>query len=64
MNRFISSFFIAVFIVFVFSLCFFIPAFSNYGLISSYNPEDSNYLLNIFDSSLLWPTPRIYYNYF
>ncbi len=58
MNRFISIFFITIFIVFIFSLCFFIPMFSQYGLVQSYNLNTNDAGFSISSSSLLWPTPR------
>ena len=64
MNRFISFYLIILTIILIFSLCFFIPVFSEYGLVATYNPNTSNLSLDISNSGLVWPTPRFYYNYF
>ena len=64
MNRFISIYFSVLAFTFIFSLCLFIPAFSNYGSIVAFNPSNSNFYLDILDSNLIWPTPRFYHYYF
>ena len=57
MNRFISVYFAVLAIVFIFSLCFFIPAFSNQGIISTYTINSNPYAFNL-SGNFVWPTPR------
>ena len=56
MNRFISFYFLALALIFIFVLCFFIPIFSDSNLITNYISSNNPYL-NINSSNLLWPTP-------
>lgn len=59
MYRFFNSFYfsIIIFVVFIFSLCFFIPVLSQYGYVSSYIPNNYTNTFDINFSEFMWPTP-------
>lgn len=48
---------IIIFVILIFSLCLFVPAFSQYGYISSYNFNNNSSVLEISNSNFVWPTP-------
>ena len=58
MNRFISIYFAVLAIVFIFGLCFFIPVFSNQGIILPYTINLDSYAFSL-SGNFVWPTPRL-----
>ncbi len=52
-----STLFLFITIFFIFSLCIFVPALSEYGYLSSYIPNDYTNTINISSSTFTWPTP-------
>lgn len=52
------SFLVTIFtVILIFSLCFFIPAFSEFGYVSSYSPNSNLPYIEISSTDFAWPSP-------